>query len=194
MPETIVDEKSTGSPELLLYATQAISGDSAPGILEVKQIERARRRRQLEKTFSQSEYANDSNARRAFYEAMEWEDRVGREEELSYCQQLRLRMVEKMVDSREKIMQKNFTVQMEQTINRLEAAKEKKLNNLRLINYHLEYQRNDHFHTFLTRINHQRTMRRLDKQYGEKSRRSKILTQEPQQTPFVSYNTDFEAR
>lgn len=48
--------------------------------------------------------------------------------------------------------------------------------------------------TFLPRIKHQRTIRRLDKQYGEKSRRSKALAPEHQPTSFMSYNTDFEAR
>lgn len=130
MPPIVVDETCTETPELV-HAAKLISSNSAPGILEVKQIQRARRRRQLEKQFAQSKYANDWNMRRAFCEALEWEDRVGREDELDYCQQLRLRMVEKMMNSREKTMQKNFTVQMESTINRLEADKEKKLNNLR---------------------------------------------------------------
>lgn len=130
MPDAIVDEKCTETPELV-YAAKTISGNAAPGILEVKQLERARRRRQLEKSFAKSKHANDWNMRRAFLEALEWEDRVGREEELEYCQNLRLGMVKKMMNSRERKMQNNFTSQMEKTVKRLEADKEKKLNNFR---------------------------------------------------------------
>ncbi|XP_037052445.1 cilia- and flagella-associated protein 91-like [Bradysia coprophila] len=173
MPDFVVDDKCTETPELL-YTTKGITGYSAPGILEVKQIERARRRRQLEKAFARSKCKNDPTMRREFWEALEWEDRVAREAELDYCQHLRLEMVKKMMNSRDQKMQQNFTLAMETTINRLEAEKEKKMNNLR--------------------VNHQRTLRRLDKQYGEKCKRSKLLAQEHQQTTFVSYNTDFEAR
>lgn len=98
MPDALVDDSET--PELL-YAAKTIASNALPGILEVKQIERARRRRQLEKTFAQSKYANDWTMRQAFCEAMEWEDRVAREEELDYCQQLRLGMVKKMMNSRQ---------------------------------------------------------------------------------------------
>ncbi|KAG4072263.1 hypothetical protein HA402_004195 [Bradysia odoriphaga] len=173
MPDFVVDDKCTETPELL-YTTKGIAGYATPGILEVKQIERARRRRQLEKAFARSKCKNDPNMRREFWEALEWEDRVAREDELDYCQHLRLEMVKKMMNSRDRKMQQNFTLAMEATINRLEAEKEKKMNNLR--------------------VNHQRTMRRLDKQYGEKCKRSKLIAQEHQQTTFVSYNTDFEAR
>lgn len=134
MPDAIVDENCTETPELV-YAAKTISSKDAPGILEVKQIERARRRRQLEKSFAKSKHANDWNMRRAFLEALEWEDRVGREEELEYCQQLRLGMVKKMMNSRERKMQNNFTVQIKKTTNRLEAEKEKKLNNLRFLKF-----------------------------------------------------------
>lgn len=134
MPDAIVDDKCTETPELV-YAAKTIGSNEAPGILEVKQLNRARRRRQLEKSLAKSRHANDWNMRRAFLEALEWEDRVGREEELDYCQQLRLGMVKKMMNSREREMQNNFTDQMETTINRLEAEKEKKLNNLRFLKF-----------------------------------------------------------
>lgn len=130
MPDAIVDDKCAETSELLM-AAKTISNNEVPGILEVKQLERARRRRQLEKTFARSKFANDLNMRRAFCEALEWEDRVGREEELDYCQQLRMGMVKKMMSSRDRTMQQNFTIQMETTVNRLDADKEKKLNSLR---------------------------------------------------------------
>lgn len=132
MPDAIVDDKCSETPELL-FAAKTISSKSAPGVLQVKQLERARRRRQLEKSFAQSKYANDWNMRRAFCEALEWEDRVGREEEHDYCQQLRLGMVKQMMNFRDERMQKDFTIQMETTFNRLDAEKEKKLNNLRFL-------------------------------------------------------------
>lgn len=134
MPDSVVDDQCTETPELL-YMTRAISGNAAPGILEVKQIERARRRRQLEKAFAQSKFKDDPDMRREFWEALEWEDRVAREAELDYCQQLRLEMVKKMMDSRDRKMQRNFTLQMDATINRLGAEKERKLNNLRLLSF-----------------------------------------------------------
>lgn len=127
MPDIVVDEKSANVQELL----QAASKDSVPSTMEVKQIERARRRRQLEQIFAQSKYAKDRNMQREFYNAIEWEDRMGREEEFEYCQQLRLDMVKRMMNSRKSKMQNNFNLQMGRTISRLESDKEKKLNTLR---------------------------------------------------------------
>lgn len=134
MPDAIVDDSCNETPELML-AAKTIGSNVTPGIMEVKQIERARRRHQLEKMLAKSKYANDWDIRQAFLEALEWEDRVGREAEIDYCQQLRLGMVKDMMDSREENMKKNFTSQMEKTINRLEADKEKKLNNLRSLRF-----------------------------------------------------------
>lgn len=132
MPDISIDENCTEMPELLC-AANAITSDTAPGVLEVKQLQRARRRRQLEKQFAQSKFANDWNMRSELWSAMEWEDRVGREEELEYCQQLRLGMVKEMMNSRQSKMQKKFNLQLERTINRLDADKEKKLNTLRFV-------------------------------------------------------------
>ncbi len=148
MPEVIVNEKCTETPELL-YAAKTITTSTVPGILEVKQIQRSRRRRALEKTFAQSKHASDWNVRREFWAALEWEDRVGREEELEYCQQLRLEMVKKMMDSREKKMKKAFSSQMDTTINRLGADKEKKLNNLRFLQIYLKFITIFFIHMFL---------------------------------------------
>lgn len=197
MPDAVRDDKCSETPELL-YMTKSIAGSTAPGILEAKQVQRARRRRQLENAFAGSACKKDPNMRREFWEALEWEDRVAREAELDYCQQLRLDMVKKMMASRDRKMQQNCTLKMLATINRLGAEKEKKLNNLRLLSCSYVLQLEHKFWKpfyLLNRVNHQRTLRRLEKQYGEKCRRSKLLTQEhPQMTTFVSYNTDFEAR
>lgn len=108
-----------------------IQGDLFPGIKEVEIIERARKRREWEKSLPPVLTAREWNRRRIVLEAFEWQDWLAREDQIEYCQKLRLAFVQKMIDDRKSRMKSMSGKRLENISKRFEAEKEQKLKKLR---------------------------------------------------------------
>lgn len=196
MPNAIIGEKRPDTPEIV-YVADLLQDDVAgtiPGIYEAEVIERARKRRAWEKSLPAIASIEHWDKRRVVLEAFEWEEWVAREQEIEYCQKLRLGVVEKMMEARTNKMQNDSITRFATTAKRISAEMEQKIKALR--------------------TKHQRYLRKLDlehKKISKKYQSVDVATEHidrtsnlygpqkrfgvhPKNRHFMAYKTQFEAR
>lgn len=135
MPNAIIGERCPGTPEIV-YVADLLSADTEgtpPGRHEVEIVERARKRRQWERSLPPIATFTDWDRRRVVMEAFEWEEWLGREHQIEYCQSLRMAIVERMMAARKRKISHDSNVRLEETARRLEAQKDERLKKIRLI-------------------------------------------------------------
>lgn len=128
LPDVIVRD-GCRTPEIMHYVN-LYEADGVPGIYEVEIIERARKRRKCEAMLKNSLNRCDWKRGKTILEAIEWMDWLAREKDLEQCQELRLEIVQKLLDDRHKNIRANSSAKIENSLKRLEADQYQKLNNL----------------------------------------------------------------
>ncbi|KAH8366442.1 hypothetical protein KR084_006407 [Drosophila pseudotakahashii] len=161
LPEILNQEKSE-TLELFTLA-KLLPGNKAPGLHEVEFLERARKRWDFGKALKENFKRLLREARKVsiktqykeILEAFEWEQWVQREEDIQECQMMRLQIVIKMFDKREKEMHAASKARIEQSFERIEKRRQAGLRK-----NEVEYQRG------MRRINIQlaKTARKWEKQ------------------------------
>lgn len=136
MPNAIIGEKRPGTPEIV-YVADLIQGDGIPGINEAEIVEKARKRREWEKLLPPVSSILEWNKRRIILEVFEWEEWIAREDEIEACQKLRMKIVQKMVDSRKHLNRTKSEQMIENSAKRINAEAEKKIQKMRFLIFFL---------------------------------------------------------
>lgn len=196
MPNAIIGEKRPDTPEIV-YVADLLHDDvegTIPGIYEAEIIERARKRRAWEKSLPPISSFKHWDKRRVVLEAFEWEEWIAREQEIEYCQKLRMAIVENMMEKRTNKMKINSIARLQSSADRISAEMEQKIKRLR--------------------TKHQRQLRKLDMEHKKISKKYKavdVATEHmdrtsnlygpqkrfgvhPKNRHFMAYKTQFEAR
>ncbi|XP_062142293.1 cilia- and flagella-associated protein 91-like [Drosophila sulfurigaster albostrigata] len=156
----IVDKEQSEHLELFNLAT-LLPGDKPPGLYEVEILERARKRwafnQALKTNFMQQLHEARESAINSKYrpilEAFEWEQWIEREEYIQECQMMRLKIVIRMFDKRERQMHTASKTRIEEACATIEKRRQHGLNK--------------------NEIKYQRAMRRLQIEHSGTSRRWK---------------------
>ncbi|BFF95306.1 uncharacterized protein DMAD_12736 [Drosophila madeirensis] len=143
----------------LFKLPSALPGDKPPGLYEVEVLERSRKRWafnealtvNLKKQLDEARELAMQTKYKSILEAFEWESWIEREEYIQECQRMRLEIVIKMFDKREKEMHTASKTRMEMACERIEKRRQRGL------------QKNE--------IEYQRGKRRNDIQLAKTSRR-----------------------
>ncbi|KAH8298309.1 hypothetical protein KR018_001948, partial [Drosophila ironensis] len=138
-----------------------LPGDKPPGLQEVEVLERSRRRwvfrdalkRNFQAAISEVRKMDIQSKYKGILEAFEWEQWIEREEYIQDCQMMRLEIVIKMFDKREKEMHDASNLKLEKACKRIEKKRQAGL------------RKNE--------IEYQRGMRRVNFQFAKKARRWK---------------------
>lgn len=130
LPDVSNDEKQLENLEIFQMPT-ILPGDGPPGVYEVEVLERARKRwafnKALKETFRRQMEQTKENLQpeqTTILEAFEWERWMEREEYIQECQMLRLEMVIRMFEAREKKMHQNSKSRIELSMEKIAAARE----------------------------------------------------------------------
>ncbi|XP_055851000.1 cilia- and flagella-associated protein 91-like [Episyrphus balteatus] len=134
LPELANDKENYETNEVY-QISQLLDSYQPPGEYEAKVVERTRRRRQYEKALKllNNKY---KEKHQSVVEALEWEDWVAREEYIQDCQMLRMQIVEKMFENREKNLRQMSEQRISFSTERIQA---KRFGQLRKIQ--IEYDR-----------------------------------------------------
>lgn len=159
LPE-IIDKEQDENLELFNLAG-LLPGDKPPGLYEVEILERARKRWAFNKALRTNFMKQLHEAResaieskyRPILEAFEWEQWIEREEHIQECQMMRLEIVIRMFDKREKDMHTASKTRIEEACQRIEKRRQRGLTK--------------------NEIQYQRAMRRLQIEHSGTSRRWK---------------------
>lgn len=133
MPEAVICQQRPDTPELV-HVAEILRGDTEnalPGVYEAELVLRARKRRAWEKSLPAIATWEDWERRRIVLEAFEWEEWIGRENRIEYCQRLRLGIVQRLMSARKEKMQHDCVNRVDLTRQRLEAQRDKRLEQLR---------------------------------------------------------------
>ncbi|XP_017107068.2 uncharacterized protein [Drosophila bipectinata] len=153
-------EKSEKIQKLELFSlSQLLPGDKPPGLHEVEILERSRRRwlfrdslkQNFQKLFNEARELEIKTKYKPILQAFEWEQWIEREEYIQECQMMRLEIVIKMFDKREKEMHASSNVRIEQACERIEKRRQAGLHK--------------------NEIEYQRGMRRITMQLAKTSRK-----------------------
>lgn len=136
MPEAVICEQRPDTPELV-HVAELLRGDDGenaglPGIYEAEVVARARKRREWEKSLPAIATWEDWERRRIVLEAFEWEEWIGRENRIEYCQRLRLGIVQRLMHERKQKQKRECVERVDTTRQRLEAQRDKRLEQLRI--------------------------------------------------------------
>ncbi|XP_017044897.1 uncharacterized protein LOC108090630 [Drosophila ficusphila] len=129
LPELANQEKSE-TLELFTLA-KLLPGDKPPGLHEVEFLERARKRWDFGKALQTNLKRRLVEARKVcvktkykeIFDAFEWEQWIQREEDIQECQMMRLQIVIKMFDKREKEMHAASKTRIEQSFERIDKRR-----------------------------------------------------------------------
>lgn len=133
MPDAFIGDPRAETPEIVHVAhmLRADVDGTPPGPLEAEIILRARKRRQWERALPPITASTDWEQRRAVLEAFEWEEWLGREQNLEYCQRIRLEIVDRMMADRKHKMERDSKTNINEATERLNQQKEAKLLKIR---------------------------------------------------------------
>ncbi|XP_034668114.1 uncharacterized protein LOC117901463 isoform X4 [Drosophila subobscura] len=142
LPE-VMDKEMNEHLELFTLPS-LLPGDKPPGLHEVEILERSRKRWNFKKAVKVNFLKQLHEAReltmktkyKSILEAFEWESWIEREEYIQECQRMRLEIVIKMFDKREKEMHTASKTRMEMACERIEKSRQRGLHK-----NEIEYQR-----------------------------------------------------
>ncbi|XP_039480296.1 uncharacterized protein LOC120444591 [Drosophila santomea] len=130
LPQILSQDKSE---TLELYTlAKLLPGDKPPGLHEVEFLERARKRWKFSKALKDNFKRLLREARKVsintqykeILEAFEWEQWIQREEDIQECQMMRLEIVIKMFDKREKAMHTASKARIEKSVEQIEKRRQ----------------------------------------------------------------------
>ncbi|XP_055641283.1 cilia- and flagella-associated protein 91-like [Toxorhynchites rutilus septentrionalis] len=142
MPSAVLKDADFGTAEIV-YVAEVIQHTRYPGINEVEIIERARKKRSWEYALGSCDSVEEWAQQKLVLQIFEWEEWVARERQIDRYQMLRLQLVAKIMEKRERDTKQATESKMENTKNRINAERNKAMEKLR--------------------INHERNIRKLEK-------------------------------
>ncbi|XP_058450439.1 cilia- and flagella-associated protein 91-like [Malaya genurostris] len=133
MPKAILKDAELGTPEVV-YVAEMLQHTRYPGVNEVEIIERARKKRNWEYALGSCDSPDEWALQKLTLQIFEWEEWVARERQIDRYQMLRLQLVAKIMNKRERDTQQATESKMENTKNRINSERNKAMEKLR-INY-----------------------------------------------------------
>ena len=133
MPPAILRDSDFETSEIV-HVADLLKEDTYPGIDEVEIVQRARKKRNWEYSLS---IHDEWEKQRLVLEIFEWEEWVAREKQIDQYQFLRLQLVQKLMEKREKEHNKLTELKMENSKNRITDQRNHALEKLKL-----EHERN----------------------------------------------------
>ncbi|XP_053692060.1 cilia- and flagella-associated protein 91-like [Sabethes cyaneus] len=133
MPTAVLKDSDLGTAEIV-YVAEMLQHTQYPGVNEVEIIERARKKRNWEYALGSCDSADEWAQQRLTLQIFEWEEWVARERQIDRYQMLRLQLVAKIMNKRERDTHQAAESKMENTKNRINMERNKALEKLR-INY-----------------------------------------------------------
>ncbi|XP_055545626.1 cilia- and flagella-associated protein 91-like [Wyeomyia smithii] len=133
MPTAVLKDADLGTAEVV-YVAEMLQHTQYPGVNEVEIIERARKKRNWEYALGSCDSADEWAQQRLTLQIFEWEEWVARERQIDRYQMLRLQLVAKIMNKRERDTQLATESKMENTKNRINMERNKAMEKLR-INY-----------------------------------------------------------
>ncbi|XP_058814439.1 cilia- and flagella-associated protein 91-like [Topomyia yanbarensis] len=133
MPQAVVRDADLGTPEVV-YVAEMLQHTRYPGVNDVEIIERARKKRNWEYALGSCDSADEWAQQKLTLQIFEWEEWVARERQIDRYQMLRLQLVAKIMDKRERDTLQATESKMENTKNRINSERNKAMEKLR-INY-----------------------------------------------------------
>lgn len=133
LPPARIAEEALESPEIVFVA-EMMRDDaegSMPGIYEAEMVARARKRREWERSLPSIATFEEWHCRKLALEAFEWEEWIGRENKMEYCQRLRLGIVQQMMMDRKEKKRAQCAVSVFKKTEELEKRKALQLEQLR---------------------------------------------------------------
>nr|XP_019550497.2 cilia- and flagella-associated protein 91-like [Aedes albopictus] len=161
MPTAVLKDSDLGTAEIV-YVAEMLQHTRYPGINEVEIIERARKKRNWEYSIGSCDSADEWAQQKLVLQIFEWEEWVARERQIDRYQMLRLQLVAKIMNKRERDTKLATESKMENTKNRINEQRNKAMEKLK--------------------INYERNMRKLEKKRNDakanKFRSSHVLKKE----------------
>lgn len=133
LPPARIAENEPETPEIV-YVAELMRDDpegGMPGIYEAEMVARARKRRAWEKSLPAISTFDEWNQRKLVLEAFEWEEWIGRENKIDYCQRLRLGIVKQMMMDRKERKRAQNALSVSKKTEELEKRKALQLEQLR---------------------------------------------------------------
>lgn len=133
LPPAKIGDNEPATPEIV-YVAEMMRDDpegSVPGIYEAEMVARARKRREWEQSLPAISTFKEWNRRRLVLEAFEWEEWVGRENKMEYCQRLRLYIVQQMMMDRKDKTREQCALSVAKKTAELEKRKAQEMEQLR---------------------------------------------------------------
>lgn len=116
--------------ELFQIANTMNIDSPAPGMSEIKAINRRRKRMECEKMLNQCDN-NVTDEKRHIFEALEWEEWLTREMDIENTQSMRFRTVEEMLKQRDQLFENDSIKTIDQSVNRLNHEHQLKIENIK---------------------------------------------------------------
>ncbi|XP_055597203.1 cilia- and flagella-associated protein 91-like [Uranotaenia lowii] len=136
MPNAVLKDGDWSKAEVV-HVTGLIEHSHYPGINEVEIVERARKKRNWEHAMGGCESPEDWLQHRLTLQIFEWEEWVARERQIDRYQMIRLQLVSKIMDKRERDLRQATESKMQNTKNRINEQRNRAIEKLRV-----SYERN----------------------------------------------------
>ncbi|XP_058064885.1 cilia- and flagella-associated protein 91-like, partial [Anopheles bellator] len=150
MPTAVLKENVMPAAEIV-YVAEMLQHTRYPGVNEVEIVERARRKRTWEYALGSCDSVDEWRQQKLMLQIFEWEEWVARERQIDRYQLLRLQLVAKIMEKRERDTHQATEGKMENTKRRINQARNHAMQKLEA--------------TF------ERNLRKLDRKRHEKNQR-----------------------
>uniref|UniRef100_A0A182KEV9 Cilia- and flagella-associated protein 91 n=1 Tax=Anopheles christyi TaxID=43041 RepID=A0A182KEV9_9DIPT len=136
MPTAVLKENGMPAAEIV-YVAEMLQHSRFPGVNEVEIVERARRKRTWEYALGSCDSADEWRQQKLVLQIFEWEEWVARERQIDRYQMLRLQLVAKIMEKRERDNHQAAEGKMENTKRRINQARNRAMQKLEV-----EFERN----------------------------------------------------
>ncbi|XP_035776239.1 cilia- and flagella-associated protein 91-like [Anopheles albimanus] len=122
MPTAVLKESVMPAAEIV-YVAEMLQHTRFPGVNEVEIVERARRKRSWEYALGSCDSIDEWRQQKLMLQIFEWEEWVARERQIDRYQMLRLQLVAKIMEKRERDTHQATEGKMENTKRRINKAR-----------------------------------------------------------------------
>uniref|UniRef100_A0A182PAM4 Cilia- and flagella-associated protein 91 n=1 Tax=Anopheles epiroticus TaxID=199890 RepID=A0A182PAM4_9DIPT len=129
MPTAVLKENAMPGAEIV-YVAEMLQHTRFPGVNEVEIVERARRKRTWEYALGSCDSLDEWRQQKLVLQIFEWEEWVARERQIDRYQMLRLQLVAKIMEKRERDNHQATEGKMENTKRRINQARNQAMKKL----------------------------------------------------------------
>ncbi|XP_053676644.1 cilia- and flagella-associated protein 91-like [Anopheles nili] len=132
MPAAVLKEArgNAGPGAEIVYVAEMLQHTRFPGVNEVEIVERARRKRSWEYALGTGDVLDEWRQQKLVLQIFEWEEWVARERQIDRYQMLRLQLVAKIMEKRERDTHRATEGKMENTKQRINQARNRAMRKL----------------------------------------------------------------